>query len=277
MNFVFVSPNFPLTYWHWCDRLKQNGVNVLGVGDTPYDDLLPELKRSLTEYYYVPDLTDYDQVFRAVAFLSFKHGKIDWIESNNEFWLDLDARLRDDFNVKTGVGAETMKKWQSKAGMKPLYAAAGVPTARQSRATTLEEARAFAAEVGWPLFAKPEKGMGAGGAFKIETDEELEEVFADGFDVPYVFEDYIEGDIVSYDAIIDSKGEPLFENQEEFQPSMAEVVEKRLDTHYYSRPTVDPKLAKLGRAAVKSVGITSRWVHMEFFRLKDAKSGLGDA
>ena len=51
MNFIFISPQFPRTYWNWCDRLKKNGANVLGIGDTPYDDLAPELKQCLTEYY----------------------------------------------------------------------------------------------------------------------------------------------------------------------------------------------------------------------------------
>ena len=33
MNFIFVSPHFPKTYWNFCDRLHRNGVNVLGIGD----------------------------------------------------------------------------------------------------------------------------------------------------------------------------------------------------------------------------------------------------
>ena len=76
MNFVFISPQFPRTYWNWCDRLKKNGANVLGIGDTPYDQLDDALKNVLTEYYKVGTLEDYDQVFRAVAFFSFKYGKI---------------------------------------------------------------------------------------------------------------------------------------------------------------------------------------------------------
>ena len=39
MNFVFISPYFPHTYWNFCDRLKKNGVNVLGIGDASYDSL----------------------------------------------------------------------------------------------------------------------------------------------------------------------------------------------------------------------------------------------
>lgn len=30
MNFIFISPQFPKTYWNFCDRLKKNGVNAMG-------------------------------------------------------------------------------------------------------------------------------------------------------------------------------------------------------------------------------------------------------
>ena len=85
MNFIFISPNFPYTYWNFCDRLHRNGVNVLGIGDEPYEQLDPRLKKSLTEYYQGATLEDYNQVFRATAFFSYKYGKIDWIESMNEY------------------------------------------------------------------------------------------------------------------------------------------------------------------------------------------------
>ena len=76
MNFVFISPHFPHTYWQFCDRLHRNGVNVLGIGDAPYDGLEAPLKAALTEYYRVDSLEDYDQVYRAVAFFAFRYGKI---------------------------------------------------------------------------------------------------------------------------------------------------------------------------------------------------------
>ena len=58
-------------------------------------------KKYLTNCFRVNNLEDYDQVYRAVAFFAFKYGKIDWIESMNEYWLEQDARLRTDFNVAT--------------------------------------------------------------------------------------------------------------------------------------------------------------------------------
>ena len=99
-NFIFISPNFPTNYWKFCAELKKNGMNVLGIGDCPYDQLTPELRGSLNEYYKVSSLENYDEVFRAVAFLTYKHGKIDWLESNNEYWLERDAALRTAFNIQ---------------------------------------------------------------------------------------------------------------------------------------------------------------------------------
>ena len=32
-NFIFISPNFPTNYWQFCRELKNNGMNVLGIGD----------------------------------------------------------------------------------------------------------------------------------------------------------------------------------------------------------------------------------------------------
>ena len=174
MNFVFVSPQFPEVYWRFCAALRRDGARVLGIGDTPYDLLSPEVRSSLDEYYWVSSLEDYDQVYRAVAFFSFKYGKVDWIESNNEFWLAQDARLREDFNVANGPRPEQLAVWQSKAAQKPLYAAAGVPTARQTSLTTFDETRWFIGEMGhYPVFAKPEVGVGAGGTRILRSDDDL--------------------------------------------------------------------------------------------------------
>ena len=110
-NFIFISPNFPTNYWQFCRELKNNGMNVLGIGDQPYDELKPELKDSLNEYYKVNSLENYDEVYRAVAFFTFKYGRIDWLESNNEYWLERDAALRTDFHITSGFQTEVM--WKS--------------------------------------------------------------------------------------------------------------------------------------------------------------------
>ena len=56
MNFIFLSPNFPKTYFQFTAALKRNGVTTLGIGDEPYEQLSAELKDSLVEYYKVGSL-----------------------------------------------------------------------------------------------------------------------------------------------------------------------------------------------------------------------------
>ena len=275
MNFVFISPNFPVTYWNFCDRLKRGGVNVLGIGDASYDSLDGNLKASLTEYYKVNSLESYDEVFRAVAFFSFKYGKIDWLESNNEYWLEQDARLRTDFNITTGVSASEIDSFKSKAAMKKYYALGNIPTARQMLVSDYETAEDFVSLVGYPLIAKPEVGVGAAETFKISDEVQLKDFFEHLPEVQYVMEEFITGDIYSYDAIVDSEGNPLFESSAFFPPSIMDIVNNRLDLCYCVLDKVPDNLARIGRATVKAFGVKSRFVHFEFFRLTKAKKGLG--
>ena len=278
-NFVFISPNFPEKYWQFCDELQKNGVRVLGIGDAPKDGLSKELKGSLTEYYQVGNIGDYDQMYRAVGYFAWKYGHIDWIESNNEFWLEVDARLRTDFNVTTGVQLDGIEAFKEKSEMKKRYAAGGIRTARQLKASEgLVAAKDFSRDAGFPLFAKPDVGVGAGGAHKIESLEALEHFFAITPDVgQYVIEEFVTGDICTYDAVINSKGQPLVESMCVCPPSIADIVNQRLDSTYFVEQHMSENLRFWGRRTVEAFGVKSRFVHLEFFRLNKAHRGLGEA
>ena len=277
MNFIFVSPQFPHTYWEFCHRLKQNGVTVLGIGDTPYESLSNELRGSLDDWYYVPNMEDYDRMYRAVAFLASKWGRIDWIESNNEYWLAQDARLRTDFNVRTGIQTDHIDAIKEKSEMKRYYALAGVPSARQIKAAEGEEAvRAFAVKTGYPVFAKPDIGVGANGTYKIDDSNALSAFFRDEKEWRhYVVEEFVSGDIASYDAIVGQGGEPLFEPMTMWPPSVADIVKQHLDLSYYGSPVMPEQLRERGRATVKAFGVFNRFVHLEFFVLGADRPGLG--
>ena len=155
-NFIFISPNFPTNYWQFCRELKNDGMNVLGIGDQPYDELKPELKDSLNEYYKVGSLENYDEVYRAVAFFIFKYGRIDWLESNNEYWLERDAALRTDFHITSGFQTEDMPRIKYKSKMKEYYRKAGIATARYHMVDDYEGCRKFIDEVGYPVVVKPD-------------------------------------------------------------------------------------------------------------------------
>ena len=278
MNVIFISPHFPQTYSHFCAGLRTCGANVLGIADAQYYELNNELRGALNDYYKVNNLEDYGEVYRAVAWFAHKYGKIDWIESNNEYWLEQDARLRTDFNVTTGIKSDRVAAIRNKSEMKKYYAAAGIPTARQIKGSEgAAKVKAFAKKTGYPIIAKPDSGMGASGTTKIRDEKELEAWFAghpDNFGL-YVVEEFITGLLVSYDAIYNSKGEPVFENNTVFPTPIMDIVHDNLETCYWTNKTVPAKLAAIGRRTVKAFDITSRFVHLEFFQLDRDREGLG--
>lgn len=275
MNFIFVSPHFPKTYWNFCDRLHRNGVNVLGIGDAPFEEIPPELKQSLTEYYRVGDLGSYDEMVRAVGYFTFHYGKIDWLESNNEYWLEMDAQLRTDFNITTGAQNDFIARIKFKSRMKEGYRAAGVPVARHHMVTTLDAARAFIREVGYPVIVKPDNGCGAEATYKLKDETDLRAFYAAPPAVPYIMEEYISGTIVSFDGVADSHCVPLFYTSNVFPTPLLDIVSQQGDLAYWTQKKVPARLKDVGFRTIKAFGARSRFFHCEFFQLDADKPGLG--
>ncbi len=274
-NFVFISPGFPGNYENFCVALKNNGVNVLGIGDTPYDSLSQRLKEALTEYYYVKNLENYDDMFRAVAFLSFRHGKITWLESNNEYWLETDAKLREDFNITTGLHPADMASIKYKSKMKASYARAGVPTARYHLVKDMKGAQKFIKEVGYPVIVKPDCGVGASDTWKLTCEQDLKSFFCNLPAVQYIMEEFVPGEICSYDAIVNSKGTVLFETGNITPASIMDCVNDHKPIRFYIVDKVAEDLKAYGRACLKAFKVSSRFVHLEFFRLTSDHPRLG--
>ena len=115
MNHVYLSPHFPPNYYLFCTHLRRLGVNVLGVADEPYEWLRPEIKEALTEYYRVDDMHSYDQLVRACGYFTHRYGKIDRVDSHTEYWMELEARLRTDFNI-LGPKLADLRPYQAQVG-----------------------------------------------------------------------------------------------------------------------------------------------------------------
>lgn len=275
-NIIFISPNFPTNYWMFCKELKNNGMNVLGIGDQPYEELRAELKDSLSEYYKVDSLENYDEVYRAVAFFTFKHGRIDWLESNNEYWLEQDAKLRTDFNIQSGFQVSDMERIKHKSKMKEFYTKAGIPVARHYMVETLKGCKDFIKKVGYPVIVKPDNGVGATATYKLSNEQELISFFESyPKEVPYIMEEFIHAEINSYDAVIDASGKPIFETGNVTPMSIMDIVNNQDNSLYYIVKNLPADTRRAGRATVRSFGVKSRFVHFEFFRLTQDQKGLG--
>ncbi len=273
MNFVFVSPNFPLNYYHFVVALHKNGVNVLGIGDTPYDNLNDELKEALTEYYYVSDLTNYNELVKAMGYFTFRYGKIDWVESLNEYWLENDARLRSDFNISTGLKANEISRYKLKSVMKKYYEIAGVKTARYHLVRQKEDCLKFIQEVSYPVVVKPNNGVGASDTWKINNEDDLDVFFSRKREIEYIMEEYVDGYIRTFDGVSDSLARPLYTVSHVEMDSLMDSVLEDHSCWYYIDKDIPASLRNAGERVLLAFQAKNRFFHLEFFIAKSDKVG----
>ena len=268
MNYIHFSPHFPPNYYPFAVHLRQMGVNVLGLADAPHHELRHELQSAMTEYYRLSDAHNYDEKVRALGYFTHRYGKIDRFESHNEYWLESDAQLRTDFNIP-GFHSQDMERIKRKSEMKKVFIEAGIPVARGWVAHTLEEALALTAETGFPLIAKPDIGVGASKTFKLHDRAELEAFFADKPPVDYIFEEFIQGAIETFDGLTDQNGEVVFSSSMHFNEGIMDLVNDGLDIWYYTLREIPEDLSAAGQKLAKAYNLRERFFHFEFFRKPD--------
>lgn len=265
MNIVFLSPHFPPHYFRFCQNLKETGANVLGVGNEPYDTLSQDVRAALTEYYQVDDMHNYDALVRACGFFTHRYGKIDRLDSLNEYWLSTEARLRDDFNI-VGVRGDEIDFIRRKSCMKTKFREAGVPVARGQVVHTIEDACDLIRETGYPVIAKPDDGVGAIRTYRLNGKQDLDAFFETKPDTDYIMEEFISGSIYSFDGLTDRSGNPLFYTVHTFSQGIMETVNEARHIYYYSLRDVPATLEKIGRACLKAFNVRERFFHIEFFQ-----------
>lgn len=276
MNVVFISPNFPLYYYNFCKNLKIRGVNVLGIGDAPYESLPQHMIDSVTEYYKVGSLENFYEVEEACRFFNQKYGKLDWIESQNEYWLETEATLRKIFDVNSGTKIDDMAPMKYKSKMKDVYKSCNIPVARYILISNYENAINFTREVGYPVVVKPDNGVGASSTYKLENDDELSYFFATkDNNTTYIMEEFINGHVETFDGITDSNKNVLISASHVMLHSIMDTVNTCSDTAFYFQPFEGKDIEFIGKKVVKAFDTRSRYFHFEFFRLEEDKEGLG--
>jgi len=265
MNVIHFSPHFPDNYYRFSTALRELGANPLGIGDAAYDELRPELRAALGEYYRVDSMEDYEQVYRAVAYLCFRHGRAAVLDSFNEYWMQTEARLRSDFNIP-GLNLETIGPVKRKSLMKEKFRQAGIAVARGRVVRTTADAEAFVAEVGYPVIAKPDIGVGALNTYKLCREADLRQFCATRPAADYIMEEFIDGDILTFDGLTDQDGKPVFYTSHTYMCGIMETVLADSHVYYYSLRELPRDLEAAGLSALRAFDLRARFFHFEFFR-----------
>lgn len=274
MNVIFIRPSS--YYDQFCERLKSREINVLGIGDIGYASLLEKTKSSLTEYYRVDDLNDYEEVYRACAYFTWKYGKIDWIESLNENYLELEAILRTDFHVTTGIQICDFKHIQYHSYKREILKQACIPTLRYKRIVDYETTKEFAHDVGYPVIVKLDEGLHLDMIYELKNDNELNNFFATKDPhLKFIIEEKLPGQIEMIDGITDSQKNMLIVSRHVMPNIIISNAHKMTDVLLKSQKVQNTDVYHFSKEVIKAFDVRSRYVHCEFVRLSEDCKGYG--
>jgi len=271
MNVIFVEPSFPANQREFVRALHQAGARVIGIGERPKESLDDDLKRWMVHYEQIGSVVDEDALAKAVRWLQGKE-RMDRLEAVIEAHVTAAARVREACGIP-GTSVHTTWLCRDKPSMKEVLRQGGIKCAASTAANTPEEARAFAAEVGFPLIVKPRDAAGASGAIRADDADGLERALHEsglmrGRSV--ALEEFVEGHEGVYDTLtID--GRVTHEFALHYYPNVLEAMRTRwISPQVVVTNRVDDapgyaELKEMGRRVLPLLGIGTSATHMEWF------------
>lgn len=265
MVFLYLSPNFPDNFSPFVSNLAHSGATVLGLGSESFYTMPDALRSAQTEYYQVSSLENREEVFSAVSYFHSKYGTIDIVDSLQEHWIALEAAIREKFGIP-GITPESLAKLRRKSGMKEIFVEAGANVAPGEIVSSFEQACSFLERFGPRAVIKPNEGVGAWNTFLVTSKADLEHFFAKQDDCVYFIESFIEGELLSFDGLVDLERNIVFRSAMVFPLPIMDVVHQDLALYYYTLRDIPPDLEEAGRDSVSRLDLRGRFFHLEFFR-----------
>lgn len=271
MHVLFMAPHFPANQRQFVRALHAVGAKVTGIGDAPAEYLDGELKSWLHGYEHVANLADEGALLNAVRRIQ-KREWVDRLECTVEAIMLTTARVREAATIP-GLSVDQVLLCRDKFVMKQFLRERGVPCARNATIATLEDARTFCTEVGFPVILKPRDGAGAHDTNKVDDWEGLEPALqAMGIGSPRVFitgEEFVSGHEGFYDTLV-SDGQIKFEAVSHYYPNVLEAMRTRDCAPYIiTTNRVDAEgyneLRVFGRKVIHELGLRTSPTHMEWF------------
>jgi len=271
MNVVFVDPAFPPTQRQFVRALAEVGATVIGVGERPAEWLDDELRAWMQHYHVVPSVTDVGVMTDAVRWIQGRSW-VDRLEATIESHTMAAAQVRENCSIP-GTSVRTAWLCRDKPSMKETLRAAGVPTAASTAASTADQVRDFARQVGYPLILKPRSGAGALDTMRVDDDGGLDAalgLFGSQQVDSIAAEEFVEGHEGFYDTL-SVDGVPALDFVSHYFPNVLEAMRERwISPQFLATNRIDSvadyqELRDLGQRVNEALGIGTSATHMEWF------------
>lgn len=280
---IFVAPFFMETTLRFVRAVAcLPGVRTGLVSQDPEERLPVEVRKCLAGHFRVSDGVAPDSILEGVNAVARHLGGVDRLLGTLEELQVPLGLLRDHLGIP-GMGAEAARNFRDKDRMKDVLQGAGLPCARHRLVRTQEEARTYAAAVGYPVVSKPPAGSGARGTFRLEDPSDLESLLAQmppSENSPHLMEEFLSGQEHSFDSVC-VDGALVWHSVNRYFPSPLEVLREPwiqwcvLLPREVDAPRYDAIRAAAARA-LPILGLRTGLSHMEWFLRPDGGVAISE-
>jgi hypothetical protein len=258
------------------------GVRLGLVTSEPLERIAPQLRSRLAGHWRVDNALDPRQIAGGVTGLGQQMGRVERLVGVLEQLQVPLAQVREALGIE-GMAVDAALNVRDKPRMKDVLRAAGVPCARHALVHDAGQARGFAAEVGFPLVAKPPAGVGSQATFRLDDGSALEGwlgAMPPSNEAPALLEEFLDGEEFTFDSVT-SGGTTVWSSIAQYLPPPLEVLRNpwiQLAV-LLPRDIAGPEYAgihEVGPAALRALGVTDALTHMEWFRRPDGSVAVSE-
>ncbi|SHE45185.1 carbamoyl-phosphate synthase large subunit [Alkalibacter saccharofermentans] len=193
-----------------CQSLKEEGVEVVLINSNPATIMTD---REVADKVYIEPITlEYVEKIiareRPDSLLAGMGGQTGLNMAIELF----DKKILEKYNVKViGTSIESIKKGEDREEFRALMDEINQPVIESKTVVSLEEAKSYALDLGYPVVVRPAYTLGGAGGGIAETEEELVAIASRGLQLSRVSQVLIEKSIkgwkeIEYEVMRDSKG-----------------------------------------------------------------------
>ncbi|MBC8087412.1 MAG: ATP-grasp domain-containing protein [Phycisphaerae bacterium] len=257
-------------------------VRLAVIAQQPLEALAPHVAERLAGHWRIDDITNVDDLEKAVRALTSRLGKVDRCFGAYEQLQEPLAKVRETLGIP-GLSSKAAANFRDKGRMKDALRAAGVPVARHAVVTQANQAREFAAQVGFPIVIKPPSGAGAIATHRVADQTALESLLGEhppSVAAPWLAEEYLRGTEHSMETV-SINGEAVWHSLTRYEPSPLEVLEHPWIQWCVVLPREidDPSFddaRKTVAQALRVLGMQTGVSHCEWFRRDDGTVAISE-
>ncbi|WP_396221334.1 acetyl-CoA carboxylase biotin carboxylase subunit family protein [Gemmatimonas sp.] len=277
---LMLTPGFPGEMPLFTRGLSEQGATVLGVSNTPVQDLPDIARRHLSDYLQAPDLFTNPEVAIEQIRRWLGSRTVDRVCCLWEPGVEIAAQIREALGVP-GQSYHQALRFRNKDLMKQALAEGGVRVPHHAIASTPAEVWAAAEQVGYPLIIKPIAGAGSMDTFRCDDAADVKQAIAQLGHVAVVdVEEFIDGEEYTYDTVC-AGGDIKYFHIAFYRPRplIARTNEWISPQTLTYKNVDDPKLAggrAMGEQVLKVLGYDTGFTHMEWYRKADGEAVFGE-